>query len=227
MLDLLVMKKKVGLNYKKQNQLYHCKSLIKDVKTFFGILWFHFSRFLHIVLVVQGQRERRAGESKNPPLPSKLSRFEWEGIKAVICWLMSLQWVQTQTSLVPPHLHLYGAAHNSSAPVGRTELLLSDPADVSAATPRHLPPSAGGREGGSPLAREGRAVESGGEGGQSARASPVCRAPEYHLVSCQLDFYVAFSETLANRPQRRQIINSSHLLRHATKADSLLPLQHF
>lgn len=61
---------------------------------------------------------------------------------------MSLQWVQTQTSLVPPHLHLYGAAHNSSAPVGRTELLLSDPADVSAATPRHLPPSAGGREGG-------------------------------------------------------------------------------
>lgn len=85
MLDLLVLMKKKDLIIKKRkHQLYHCKSIIKDVKTFLRIcvLWFHFCRFLHVVLVVQGQRERRAGESKNPPKPSRL---EWEGIKAVIC----------------------------------------------------------------------------------------------------------------------------------------------
>lgn len=205
--------------------MYHCKSLIKDVKTFLRIcvLWFHFSRFLHIVLVVQGQRERRAGESKNPPNPS---RFEWEGIKAVICWLMSLQWVQTQTSLVPPHLHLYGAAHNSSAPVGRTELLLSDPADVSAATPRHLPPSAGGGR-----HWQGR-EEPWKVGAKGASLLGSGRFVELlNIIWCRASWtfmsLFAFSETLANRPQRRQIINSSHLLRHATKTHSLLPLQHF
>lgn len=70
MLDLLVLMKKKDLIIKKRkHQLYHCKSIIKDVKTFLRIcvLWFHFCRFLHVVLVVQGQRERRAGESKNPP----------------------------------------------------------------------------------------------------------------------------------------------------------------
>lgn len=203
--------------------MYHCKSLIKDVKTFLCICGFTFLDFCILFWWFRVKGRDVQGKVRTPPKPR---RFEWEGIKAVICWLMSLQWVQTQTSLVPPHLHLYGAAHNSSAPVGRTELLLSDPADVSAATPCHLPPSMGGGR-----HWQGR-EEPWKVGAKGASLFGSGRFVELlNIIWCPASWtfmsLFAFSETLANRPQRRQIINSSHLLRHATKTHSLLPLQHF
>lgn len=98
-----------------------------------------------------------------------------------------------------PYLHVYGAAHNSGA---RGPVSSSGPhrapivwaADVSAATPRHLPFAAGGGQAKPAWAEPGLQCQRGGYSrglGQAGLGRFLLETekggpPELHLVSCQL-----------------------------------------
>lgn len=97
-----------------------------------------------------------------------------------------------------------------SAPAVRTESLLSRPADVSAATPHHLPlPAGGGRpwqdweepllgwRGGGDSVFSARGGQPGlGLAGLGRLWVQRGGSPEYHLVSCQLLSGLLFTRTL-------------------------------
>ena len=172
---------------------------------------------------MRGQREE--GDYKS----LKLSRFAWKALRPVICSMLPCSKKKkkkknTEKRLGPSssttHLHVYGAAHNSgalglSAPAVRTERLLSGlqmSPQPSCAICRLLKVGVG----------QGRAGRSRGllsfqcQRGQPGRVWPVwagCGLGEGSRLSSgvlpaavgTIIYSHALSETLVNRPQRREI----------------------
>lgn len=89
---------------------------------------------------VRGEGRREGPGESNKSL--RLSRFAWEALKPVICSMMPLQ--QTLSACVWRGAQWRSAGPVSSSNPHRAPIVW--PADVSAATPRHLPlPVGGGR----------------------------------------------------------------------------------